>query len=147
MKRYLLVILSLSFSAVIVGQTTMDSLMRYKWEYIEEGETKIANSYMIFTESTVTDIDRWLDDDENEDGEVDIDTYPYYLVPIELVRSFDDSKVGKNKNGQAIVVKKDATNYWLYYIASLTDNCLTITSMPKGGPLITTKWKAIPRDD
>jgi len=147
MRKFLLLIGIICLSGVAKGQTTMDSLMRYKWEYIEEGEEKIVNSFKIFDQYTCTFIDRWLDDDGSEDGDVDIDTYSYYLVPIEPVRSFDDSKVGKNKNGQAIVVKKDATNYWLYFIESLTDNSLTITSMPKGGPLITTKWKAIPRDN
>jgi len=146
MKRYLLVILSLSFSAVVAGQTTMDSLMRYKWEYIEEGEEKIANSFKIFDQYTCTFIDRWLEDDDTEDGDVDIDTYCYYFID-KGITAFDDSKVGKVRNGRAIAVKKDANSFWIYYIQVLNDESLVITSMPKGGPLITTKWKATPKDD
>ena len=147
MKRYFLLILSLiTFSGVAQGQTTMDSLTRYKWEYIEDEDNKLANSYLIYTNTTETNIDLWIEEDGTPDTEEDIYIHPYYLMPLERFYSFDESKVGKVKNGKVIVTKTHSElGYALYWIKSLTNQELVLVSMTPGGPPNESKWKAIPK--
>lgn len=148
-KRIIFSILSLiALSSAAHGQTTMDSLKRYIWEYIEEGELPIANHYKDFTESAVTDTYEWLKEDGTPDWAMgtDVDTYPYYLMPLERFYGFDNSKVGRVRNGQVIVVKRYNTRgSSTFWIQSLTDRELVITSLAPDAPSITTRWRAVPR--
>jgi hypothetical protein len=129
----------------------MDSLRRYIWEYIEEGELKMANSYMDFTETTMTDTDEWLKEDGSRDWNMgtDIDTSPYYLKPLEPGYGFDESKIGKVRNGRIIVVRNPggtlnpSGSVSTYLIRSLTDRELIITCLENLA--VTTRWRAIAR--
>lgn len=120
--------------------TTLDSLTKFKWVFIDdEGIEKDADTFMDFEQTTVTDIDLWLDGSDDIDKNISL----YYLSSV-FVESFDNTKVGKIKNGLAIVQQKEGTKCTNYFIHKLTKDSLVLLNME--WPYVISKWKAQPKD-
>lgn len=94
---------------------------------------------MIFEQTTVTDIDVWLDGSDD----IDKKTSLYYLSSV-YVESFDNTKVGKIKNGRAIIQQTEGTQCINYFIYKLTNDTLILVNMMS--PNVISQWKAQPKD-
>jgi len=142
--KLLVCTLFVSMQALATNQeepmTTLDSLTKYKWVFIDdEGTEKNSDTFMIFEQTTVTDIDVWLDGSDD----IDKKTSLYYLSSV-YVESFDNTKVGKIKNGRAIIQQTEGTQCINYFIYKLTNDTLILVNMMS--PNVISQWKAQPKD-
>lgn len=119
-------------------KTRMDTLMAYKWKFIEsENEDEPYNTFIEFTQDSITDTDIWLGDNET-----DIMVNPYYLAN-ELHENFESSMVGVNKNGHFIIVGglDKPSIYWIKELSS-TKMVLQCTEFP----FVESAWTATPKE-